>query len=72
IQNQVNYYHKDPKTRSDYMTFEAMLEEEREEGRAEGESLKNRELAKGFRDDGVPLDIISKRTGLTPEEIKAL
>lgn len=72
IQNQVNYYHKDPKTRSDYMTFEAMLEEEREEGRAEGEGLKNRELAKGFRDDGVPLEIISKRTGLTPEEIKAL
>lgn len=46
--------------------------EGRAKGRAEGECLKNRELAKGFRDDGIPLDIISKRTGLTPEEIKAL
>lgn len=48
----------------------------KEEGRNEGLSLgrdeEKRELAKGFRDDGVPLEIISKRTGLTPEEIKAL
>ena len=29
-------------------------------------------MAKGFRDDKVPLDIISKRTGFTIEEIKAL
>ena len=50
------------------MTFEAMLEEERDEARKE----EKRELVKGFRDDGVPLEIISKRTGLTPEEIKAL
>ena len=54
------------------MTFEAMLEEERDEGRAEGADAKNRELAKNFRDDGFPLEAISKRTGLTPEEIKAL
>ncbi len=33
---------------------------------------KNKELAKGFRDDGIPLEIISKRTDLSPEEIKAL
>ena len=42
------------------------------EGRAEGSFAKNRELAKNFRDDGVSLEIISRRTGLTPEEIKAL
>lgn len=42
------------------------------EGREEGADAKNRELAKNFRDDGVSLEIISRRTGLTPEEIKAL
>lgn len=48
----------------------------KEEGRNEGLSLgrneEKRELAKGFRDDGFPLEAIAKRTGLTPEEIKAL
>ena len=29
-------------------------------------------MAKGLRDDGVSLEIISKRTGFTIEEIKAL
>jgi len=29
-------------------------------------------IAKGLRDDGVPLEIISKRTGFTIEEIEAL
>lgn len=47
-------------------------EEGRAEGREEGADAKNRELAKDFRDDGVSLEIISRRTGLTPEEIKAL
>ena len=42
------------------------------QGKEEGADAKNKELAKGFRDDGIPLEIISKRTGLTPEEIKAL
>ena len=44
IQSKVNFFHKDPKTRSDYMTFEAMLEEERDEARAEG---REEGLAKG-------------------------
>ena len=56
------------------------LAEGRAEGRAEGlaEGLtegcnaKNRELAKGFRDDGFPVEAISKRTGLSVEEILAL
>ena len=76
IQSQVNFYHKDPKTRSDYMTFEAMLKEERaegrEEGRAEGADSKNRELAKAFRDVGIPIEIIAEKTGLSPEVIKAM
>lgn len=58
------------------MTFEAMLEEERdearEEGRIEGADSKNRELVKAFRDAGVSVEIISEKTKLTPEEIKAL
>ncbi len=44
----------------------------REEGRAEGADEKNRELAKAFRDAGVSVNVISEKTGLTPEEIKAL
>ncbi len=72
IEDMVDFYHKDPKTRSDYMTFEAMLEEERDEAREEGADAKNKEIAKAFRDDGFPLEAIAKRTGLTPEEIQAL
>ena len=37
-----------------------------------GKEQSVRELAKGFRDDGVPLAVISKQTGLSEEEIKAL
>ena len=33
---------------------------------------KAREIAKGFRDAGFPLDAIAKQTGLSEEEIKAL
>lgn len=72
IQDKVDFYHKDPKTRSDYMLFKDMLTEEREEGRAEGADSTKRELAKAFRDDGFPVEAIAKRTGLSPEEIKAL
>jgi len=76
INDKVDFYHKDPKTRSDYMTFKDMLEDEREEGRvegrAEGRAEANRELAKAFRDRGVAIDVIVDSTGLTPEEIKAL
>ena len=76
IQNKVDFYHKDPKTRSDYMTFKDMLEDERDEGRKEGRKegaeTRNRELAKAFRDDGISLEIISRRTGLSMKEIEAL
>ena len=40
--------------------------------RDEGAAAKAREMAKGFRDAGVPLDIISKQSGLTEDEIRAL
>lgn len=42
------------------------------QGHSEGADSKNRELAKGFRDAGFPIDAISKQTGLSSEEIRAL
>ncbi len=62
------------------MTFEYMLNERerkglelgREQGRAEGEAQKQREIAKNFKDSGVPLDLIAKNTGLSVEEIENL
>ncbi len=51
------------------MTFEAMLEEERDEARKE----EKRELVKALRDQGkLTLAEIASVSGLTPEEIKAL
>lgn len=80
IQAIVDKYRKDPITRKAYMTLEQELnikfkkgrEEGRAEGRAEGADEKNRELAKAFRDAGVSVNVISEKTGLPPEEIKAL
>ena len=43
-----------------------------EQGRAEGEAQKQREIAKNFKDSGVPLDLIAKNTGLSVEEIENL
>ena len=58
------------------MTFEYMLNERErkglEQGRAEGEAQKQREIAKNFKNSGVPLDLIAKNTGLSVEEIKGL
>ena len=41
-------------------------------GLAEGATAKAREMVKGLRDDGVPLYIIARRSGLSEEEIMAL
>jgi hypothetical protein len=57
------------------MTYEFDLHECREEGRKEDEAkalVEKKAMARGFRDDGFPLEAISKRTGFTVEEIKAL
>lgn len=54
------------------MTLEQELEIRYKKGRKEGRAEANRELAKGFRDDGFPVEAIAKRTGLTSEEIRAL
>ena len=70
--------------RRKYMTFEYMLNERErkglelgreqglKQGRAEGEAQKQREIAKNFKNSGVPLDLIAKNTGLSVEEIKTL
>ena len=44
----------------------------REEGRSEGAAQEKREIAKNFKDSGIPIDVIAKNTGLTLEEIEAL
>ncbi len=76
IHELVEKYRMDPATRKAYMTLEQELnlryKHGFKEGRAEGAEAKNRELAKGFREDGIPVEVISKRTGLTPEEIMSL
>ena len=41
-------------------------------GLRRGAAEAKREMAKGFRDAGVPLDIIAKQSGLSEDEIKAL
>jgi len=46
--------------------------EGREAGLAEGKLEKAREMAKGLRDDGVPMEIIVRRSGLSEEEIRKL
>lgn len=72
IHELVERYRKDPITRKAYMTLEQELEIRYKKGRKEGRAEANRELAKGFRDDGFPVEAIAKRTGLTSEEIRAL
>jgi predicted transposase YdaD len=55
---------------------EAGLAEGRAEGFAEGvnegELKKAREISKGLRDDGVSMEIIVRRSGLSEEEIRKL
>lgn len=48
------------------------IREGRKEGIQEGISLGKKELAKDLRDDGVSIEIISRRCGLSPEEIAVL
>ena len=43
-----------------------------EQGRAEGEKQKAIETARKMLADGVPVDVVSKYTGLSPEEIDGL
>ena len=53
-------------------SFSACERAGREEGRSEGAAQEKREIAKNFKDSGIPIDVIAKNTGLTLEEIEAL
>ena len=68
IKSQVAFYKTDTFIRNKYMTYEYDLHESKEAGKVE----KAREMARKLRDDGVSLDIISRSSGLSIEEIKAL
>ena len=46
--------------------------EGRAKGRAEGRAEARREMAKGLRDAGVSISLISKQSGLSENEILAL
>lgn len=83
INDQVSFYKADTLIRNKYMTYEFDLHESKEEGRKEGKAEgiaeteakaleEKKAISRGLRDDGVPLEIISKRTGFTIDEIKAL
>ena len=75
INNQVSSFNTDTLTRNKYMTVEYELYESEQQGieKAEAKALEEKKaMAKGFRDDGFPLEAIAKRTGFTIDEIKAL
>ena len=50
----------------------AKYEEGRNEGIEIGDLNARREMAKGFRDAGIPLELIARQTGLSEEEIQNL
>ena len=62
------------------MTFEYMLNERErkgieqgvEQGRSEGEAKKQREIAKNFKESGIPIEVIAENTGLSCDEIEKL
>ena len=58
------------------MTFEYMLNERErkglEQGRAEGEAQKQREIAKRMLQENIEKSVITKVTGLSLEEIENL
>ena len=66
--------------RQKYMTFEYILNEQKreseaigfEKGRTEGAAQKQREIAKNFKQEGIPIEIIAENTGLSCEEIEKL
>ena len=48
------------------------MERGRDEGIGIGVERERREMAKGFRDAGIPLELIARQTGLSEEEIQNL
>ena len=62
--------------RKKYMTFEYILNEQGRKSFAEGEAAgaaqKQREIAKNFKQAGIPIEIIAENTGLSCEEVEKL
>ena len=58
------------------MTFEYILNEQKRESEAigleKGAAQKQREIAKNFKQAGIPIEIIAENTGLSCEEIEKL
>ena len=50
----------------------SMREDARKAGRAEGAAQKQREIAKNFKQAGIPIEVIAENTGLSCEEIEEL
>jgi len=55
-----------------YAELKSAIDTSKEEGFQEGELSKALQIAKGLKDDGIPLNIISKNTGLSFDEIEKL
>ena len=43
-----------------------------EKGRSEGAAQETREIAKNFKQAGIPIEVIAENTGLSAEEVEAL
>ena len=43
-----------------------------QKGRAEGATLKQREIAQNLKNAGIPIPVIAETTGLTQEEVEML
>ena len=65
LQDRVDFYRRDMKTRSDYMDLEYILSEERQEGRAEGRL----EIAKKMLKKMMPIAEIIELTDLSESEV---
>ena len=58
------------------MTFEYILNEHKREGEAsgveKGVAQEKREIAKNFKQAGIPIEVIAENTGLSCEEVEKL
>ena len=58
------------------MTFEYILNERERKSEAigfeKGVAQEKREIAKNFKQSGIPIEVIVKNTGLTTEEVEKL
>ena len=52
--------------------MQTLAQQLKREGKREGMEVKAKETAKRMLEDGLPIETISKYTGLTEKEVKAL